>query len=51
MNDKEKDTFIKNPFDAPRSKYRAFYKSLKATNDKNEARFLRDLRNKIKEKG
>lgn len=42
-NNNPKDSFIKNPFDAPRSKYEAFYKSLKAINDKNEAAFINKL--------
>lgn len=42
-NNSPKDSFIKNPFDAPRSKYRALYKSLKAINDKNEAAFINKL--------
>lgn len=42
-NNNSKESFIKNPFDAPRSKYRAFYKSLKAINDKNEEAFINKL--------
>ena len=42
-NNSPKDSFIKNPFDAPRSKYSALYKSLKAINDKNEAAFINKL--------
>jgi len=47
MNKSEKESFIKNPFDAPRSRYKAFYKNLKAINDKNEAAFIKRMLNEI----
>lgn len=47
MNKSEKESFIKNPFDAPRSRYKAFYKNLKDINDKNEAAFIKRMLNEI----
>lgn len=47
MNKSEKESFIKSPFDAPWSKYRSLYKSLKVINDKNEAAFIKRMLNEI----
>lgn len=42
-----KEDFIKNPFNATREQYHNFYAALKKANDKNEAKFIKSLKDRI----